>query len=112
MGLTVPARQLEGAAHLTAFVSQPLKMLTVRWMIEIVTIAVRRVTAFLLRTTQRRSPMPLCTSSLYRHACSSKGSCGDPVLTPYKIMIWIIGTTWPSGGCCLLGSSSFPIDFP
>lgn len=84
-------------------------MLTVLWMIETATIAVRPVTAFLLRTTQPCSPMPLCTSSRYHHVCSSKESCGSPVPTPCRIMIWIIGSTWPSGGCCLpIDSCSWP----
>lgn len=101
-----PIQMDRGAVLLMAFVSQPLKTLTVPWTIETATTAARRATPSLLRITRLPSPTPPCTSSPCRPACSSRASCGISATTPCRATTWIIGNVRPSGGCCFQNNSN------
>lgn len=92
-----------GLLWLTVLIPQLLKILTVRWMTEIVTTAVRPATASRLLTTPPPSPTLLCTSSQCPCDCHSSYCCravpGTLAMTLCKVMTSIIQSGGPSGRC-------------
>lgn len=75
-------------------VPQHLMTMTVRWMTETVTTAVRPAAACPLDTTARHSPIPPCTSIPWGLCRLTPGSRAQ---NPCKAMIWIAGNTATPG---------------